>query len=212
MNMYLKKPMEIEYKSMDIIEAELGDHGLTPMELKVVERTIHTTGDFDYKNIVSIKSGAIEEGIKAIKGGCRIVTDTTMGLSGINKRALEKLNCTVECFIGHEEIFKNAKLKGITRSMASMDYAASEEVDIFVIGNAPTALYRIGELINENKVAPKLIIGVPVGFVGAAESKEYIRGFDVPSITTIGTKGGSNVAASIVNALIYMASDGNRDE
>ncbi|WP_253200532.1 precorrin-8X methylmutase [Clostridium sp. CF012] len=210
--MYIKIPMDIENKSMEIIETQLGEHSLSPMELKVVERTIHTTGDFDYKNIVSIKSGAIEEGLKAIKGGCRIVTDTTMVLSGINKRALEKLNCRVECFIGHDEIFKNAKLKGITRSMASMDFAASEDVDIFVIGNAPTALYRIGELINENKVAPKLIIGVPVGFVGAAESKEYIRGFDIPSITTIGTKGGSNVAASIVNALIYMANEGLRDE
>ncbi|MGV8981106.1 precorrin-8X methylmutase [Clostridium sp.] len=210
--MYLKKPMEIENKSMEIIEAELGEHGLTPMELKVVERTIHTTGDFDYKNIVSIKSGAIDEGIKALKSGCRIVTDTTMVLSGINKRAVEKLNCTVECFIGDAEIFKNAKLNGITRSMASMDYAASEAVDIFVIGNAPTALYRIGELIDKNKVSPKLIIGVPVGFVGAAESKEYIRNYDIPSITTVGTKGGSNVAASIVNALLYMALDGNRDE
>lgn len=210
--MYLKKPMEIENKSMEIIEAELGEHGFSPMELKVVERTIHTTGDYDYKNIVHIKSGAIEEGLKAIRSRCRIVTDTTMALSGINKRALEKLNCRVECFIGDKEIFKNAKLKGITRSMASMDYAASEEVDIFVIGNAPTALYRIGELINQKKVAPKLIIGVPVGFVGAAESKEYIRGFDVPSVTTIGTKGGSNVAASIVNALIYMAQEGLRDE
>jgi len=210
--MYLKKPMEIENKSMEIIEVELGEHGMSPQELKVVERTIHTTGDFDYKNIVSIKSKAIEEGLKAIKGGCRIVTDTTMALSGINKPALEKLNCKVECFIGHPEIFKNAKLKGITRSMASMDHAACENVDIFVIGNAPTALYRIGELMKENKVFPKLIIGVPVGFVGAAESKEYIRAFDVPSITTIGTKGGSNVAASIVNALLYMANDGMRDE
>ena len=210
--MYLKKPMEIENKSMQIIEEKLGDHGLTPMELKVVERTIHTTGDYDYKNIVSIKSGAIEEAIKAMMGGCRIVTDTTMALSGINKPALGKLNCTVECFIGHEEIFKNAKLKGITRSMASMDFAASEKVDIFVIGNAPTALYRIGELINENKVSPKLIIGVPVGFVGAAESKEFIREFDIPSITTIGTKGGSNVAASIVNALMYIALDDRRNE
>jgi len=210
--MYIKIPMDIENKSMEIIEAQLGEHSLSPMELKVVERTIHTTGDYDYKNIVSIKSGAIEEGLKAIKGGCRIVTDTTMVLSGINKPALEKLNCTVECFIGHEEIFKNAKAKGITRSMASMDYAASENVDIFVIGNAPTALYRIGELINENKVSPKLIIGVPVGFVGAAESKEYIRGFDVPTITTIGTKGGSNVAASIVNALMYIALGDMRNE
>jgi precorrin-8X/cobalt-precorrin-8 methylmutase len=118
----------------------------------------------------------------------------------------------VECYIGDEETFKVAKEKGITRSMASMDYAARHGVDIFVIGNAPTALYRIGELIKEGRTAPKLIVGVPVGFVGAAESKEYIRDFEVPSITTTGTKGGSNVAAAIINALIYMAMEGKRDE
>lgn len=208
--MYITNPMEIENKSMEIIENAIGEHDFSPSELKVIERTIHTTGDFDYKNIVRIKNSAIEEGIKAIQKGCRIVTDTKMAFSGINKRLLEKHNCTVECFIAEEEIFKIAKEKGITRSMAAMDYASKEKVDIFVIGNAPTALYRIGELIKENKVAPKLIVGVPVGFVGAAESKEYIRQFEIPTITTEGTKGGSNVAAAIINALIYMAV--SRDE
>lgn len=203
--MYIKDPMAIEVKSMEIIAAGMAPHSFGEQELNVIKRTIHTTGDFDYQNIVHISDAAIEAGISAINSGCRIVTDTMMAYSGINKRSLEAAGCKIDCFIGHEDIFRIAKEKQITRSMAAMDHAAKEGVDIFVIGNAPTALYRIGELIRENKVAPKLIIGVPVGFVGAAESKEYIRGFEVPSITTVGTKGGSNVAAAILNALIYMA-------
>ena len=203
--MYMTNPMGIETKSFEIIKKEMGEHSFTQDELKVVMRTIHTTGDYDYKNIVVLKNDPIEKGVKAIQSGCRIITDTKMAFSGINKKALEKAGCSIDCFIGHERVFEIAKEKEITRSMASMDMASKEGVDIFVIGNAPTALFRIGELIKEKKVFPKLIIGVPVGFVGAAESKEYIREFDVPSITTRGTKGGSNVAASIVNALLYMA-------
>jgi len=203
--MYIKDPMAIETKSMEIIRANMAPHSYSEQELNVIKRTIHTTGDYDYQNIVRISDGAIEAGISAIKSGCRIVTDTMMAFSGINKRSLEKAGCTIDCFISHEDIFRIAKEKQITRSMAAMDHAAEEGVDIFVIGNAPTALYRIGELIQEGKVAPRLIIGVPVGFVGAAESKEYIRDFEVPFITTMGTKGGSNVAAAILNAIIYMA-------
>lgn len=203
--MYIKNPMAIETKSMEIISKGMKPHSFNEQQLNVVRRTIHTTGDFDYENIVSISEGAIEAGIKAVSSGCRIVTDTMMAFSGINKRSLEAAGCRIDCFIGHEEVFRLAKERQITRSMAAMEFAASEGVDIFVIGNAPTALFRIGELIQENKVAPRLIIGVPVGFVGAAESKEYIRSFGVPSITTIGTKGGSNVAAAILNAIIYMA-------
>lgn len=203
--MYIKDPMAIETKSMEIISRGMAAHSFNEQELNVINRTIHTTGDFDYQHIVSIRGNAIQAGIEAIKPGCRIVTDTMMAFSGINKRILEKAGCKIDCYISHEDIFRIAKEKKVTRSMAAMDYAAIEGVDIFVIGNAPTALYRIGELIKECKVAPKLIIGVPVGFVGAAESKEYIRAFDVPTITTVGTKGGSNVAASILNAIIYMA-------
>lgn len=203
--MYIKNPMQIEDKSMDIISKGMMSHSFNEQELQVVKRAIHTTGDFDYQSIVSIKEGAIQAGIEAIRNGCRIVTDTNMAFSGINKRVLERAGCKIDCFISQPRIFELAKENAVTRSMAAMDYAASEGVDIFVIGNAPTALYRIGELIGDNKVAPKLIVGVPVGFVGAAESKEYIREFDIPSITTIGTKGGSNVAAAIMNAIIYMA-------
>ncbi|KNF07343.1 cobalt-precorrin-8X methylmutase CbiC [Gottschalkia purinilytica] len=203
--MYIKDPMSIENKSFDIINDGMNEHNFTEQELKVVQRTIHTTGDFDYQNIVMFKNNPIEVGIEAIKSGCRIVTDTKMAFSGINKGALSKANCTMDNYIAREEVFKMAKEKEITRSMAAMDFALQEGVDIFVIGNAPTALFRIGELINEGKVSPKLIIGVPVGFVGASESKEYIREFNIPTITTKGTKGGSNVAAAIVNALLYMA-------
>lgn len=203
--MYLRNPEAIEIKSMEIIDQGMNPNTNNEQELKVIKRAIHTTGDFDYQNIVEIKKSSIQAGIEAIKTGCRVVTDTRMAFSGINKRSLEKAGCEINCYISEEEIFKLAKEKQITRSMAAMDFAVEAGVDIFVIGNAPTALFRIGELIKEGRVAPKLIIGVPVGFVGAAESKEYIRGFDIPSITTIGTKGGSNVAAAIMNALIYMA-------
>jgi precorrin-8X/cobalt-precorrin-8 methylmutase len=203
--MYITNPTEIELKSFKIIEAKMKEHNFNEQELKIVKRTIHTTGDFDYQNIVLFKNDAVQIGIEAIKSGCRIVTDTQMAFSGINKSVLEKAGCTINNYIDREEVHAIAKEKGITRSMAAMDMAVKEGVDVFVIGNAPTALFRIGELINENAVSPKLIIGVPVGFVGAAESKEYIRNFNVPTITTVGTKGGSNVAAAIVNALLYMA-------
>ena len=203
--MYLKNPEAIEEKSMEIIGQGMRANDFDEQELKVIKRTIHATGDFDYQNIVEIKKGSINAGIAAIKSGGRIVTDTKMAFSGINKRSLEAAGCKIDCYIGEEEIFRTAKEKQMTRSMAAMDFAAKAGADIFVIGNAPTALFRIGELIDRVKVNPKLIVGVPVGFVGAAESKEYIRGFDIPSITTVGTKGGSNVAAAIMNALIYMA-------
>lgn len=203
--MYIKDPNKIEDKSFDIIEAGMKEHCFNEEELKIVKRTIHTTGDFDYQNIVKFKNDAIEEGIKVIKSGARIVTDTKMAFAGINKLSLQKAGCTIDTYIDNEEVGRIAKKLGITRSMAAVDMAVQKGVDIFVVGNAPTALFRIGELLEKEKISPKLIIGVPVGFVGAAESKDYIRTFNIPTITTEGTKGGSNVAASIVNALLYMA-------
>ncbi len=203
--MYIKNPEFIETKSFEIIDDGMTVHTFTEAELQVVKRTIHTTGDFDYENIVKFKHNPIEVALEALKNGCRIVTDTKMVFSGINKQALEKSNSTLDNYIAHEEVYRLAKENGTTRSMAAVDFSLDSGVDIFVVGNAPTALFRIGELIKEGKTSPKLIIGVPVGFVGASESKEYIREFDIPSITTEGTKGGSNVAASIVNALLYMA-------
>ncbi len=199
-----KDPTKIESKSMDIIDKGMKPHSLSPEELAVVKRMIHTSGDFDYQEIVNIKPGAIASGIKAFNSGCTIVTDTKMAMAGINKRVLAERGCTISNYVDHEEVFKISKENGITRSMAAVDFAISQQVDVFVIGNAPTALFRLGELIEEKKLAPKLIVAVPVGFVGAAESKEYIRTLDVPSISTVGTKGGSNIAAAVVNALLYM--------
>ncbi len=202
--MYIKDPMLIETKSFEIIGENMGEHNYAEDELKIVMRTIHTTGDYDYQNIVRFNNSPIDKALDALKSGCKIVTDTKMAFSGINKASLQKLGCSIECFIADDEVFKTAKEKGITRSMAAVEIAADRGTDIFVIGNAPTALFRIGEMIKEGRITPKLVIAVPVGFVGAAESKDYIREINVPTISTFGTKGGSNVAAAIVNALLYM--------
>lgn len=203
--MYIKNPALIEKVSMEIIDEEIKKSSFKEEELPIVKRMIHTTGDFDYKNIIDFKGEAVKIGVELLKSGNKIFTDTRMVWSGINKKALKKSNSELLCYIDDEKTSKMAKDMETTRSLVCVDIAVLEKAEIFVVGNAPTALFRLGELITEGKAKPKLIIGVPVGFVGAAEAKEYIRNFDVPSITTIGTKGGSNVAASVVNALLYMA-------
>ena len=203
--MYSTNPHDIEAKSMAIIAQQADLSAFTEQERQIVKRVIHTTGDFEYQRLIEIKPDAIEAGIEAIRSGCRIVTDTQMAFAGINKRALEKANCRIDCYIAHDEVRKIAEAQGTTRAMTAVDFALQDGVDIFVIGNAPTALFRLAERIEQTGLAPELVIGVPVGFVGAAESKEAFRQSNVPSITTIGTKGGSNVAAAIMNALIYMA-------
>lgn len=203
--MYINDPVLIEKRSMEIIDNELNDLVFSEEELLVVKRMIHTTGDFDYKNIAIFKNNAVNIGVELFKKGCKIYTDTRMAWSGINKAAIKRSGSELNCYIDDERALKMSKIMGVTRSSACIDIAFEDEIQIFVIGNAPTALYRLGELIKIGKINPALIIGVPVGFVGASESKEYIREFDVPSITTKGTKGGSNVSASIINALLYMA-------
>ncbi len=203
--MYLNDPAMIEEKSMEIIEQAMVGMNFEENELAVVKRMIHTTGDFDYQRIVVFKNDPVNTGLKLLTQGCRIFTDTRMAWSGINKKALNKSGSELKCYIDDERVKELAQKKGTTRSYAAVDIASRDQVDIYVIGNAPTALFRIGELIKQGRVSPSLIIGVPVGFVGAAESKEFIRELDVPSITTEGPKGGSNVAAAVVNALLYMA-------
>ncbi len=202
--MYIKNPMKIENKSMDIIEEVMGDTNFTEEEKVVAKRMIHTTGDFDYRNIIVFQNDFITAAKEAIVSGGTIFTDTKMAYHGINKPALAKTNSTLKYFIDDERVFEMAKANETTRSASAVDLAVAEGIDMFVIGNAPTALFRILELYKEGKVNPKFIVGVPVGFVGAAESKEYLREFDIPNITTVGNKGGSNVAASIINALLYM--------
>ena len=200
---YIKNPMEIENTSMKIIESEMGEHNFTKEELLVIKRTIHTTADFEYKDLVEISKDAIEASKEVFKRSFTIYTDTNMALSGINKIALSKLNGKAICYVNLDEVHQEAKEKGITRSMAAVEKACNDDVDIFVFGNAPTALFKLKELIKDGKAKPKLIIAVPVGFVGAAESKESLEELNVPYIRVKGRKGGSTVAAAIVNALMY---------
>ncbi|NFA43905.1 precorrin-8X methylmutase [Clostridium botulinum] len=201
---YLKNPMGIEEKSFEIIGEELGAHSFSDEELLIVKRVIHTTADFEYKDLVKISKDAINVGKEVLSKGATIYTDTNMALNGINKMALAKTNSKVICYVNEPDVHIEAKEKGITRSMAAVEKACSDNVDIFVFGNAPTALFKLKELIKEKKANPKLVIAVPVGFVGAAESKENLDELGIPYIRVKGRKGGSTVAAAIVNALLYM--------
>ena len=198
------KPMDIEKRSFEIITEILGDRMLEPENELVIKRVIHTTADFDYADNLAFSEGAVAKGIQALRSGCHIVTDTTMALSGINKTTLSKLGGQVHCFIADPDVAQEAKARGVTRSTVSMEKAAKlEQPCIFAIGNAPTALIALHELMKVGKVNPALIIGVPVGFVNVVESKELIMGDDVPYIVARGRKGGSNVAAAICNAMLY---------
>lgn len=198
------KPMDIEKRSFEIITEILGDRKFLPEEEAVIKRAIHTTADFDYADNLVFSKDAIKKGISALKNGCDIVTDTQMAKAGINKTILEKLGGTVHCFMSDEDVAKEAKERGVTRAIVSMERAAKlKKPCIFAIGNAPTALITLKELLDAKKIDPALIIGVPVGFVNVVESKELIVASSAPHIVARGRKGGSNVAAAICNALIY---------
>lgn len=201
---YIKVPMDIENKSFEIIGKEMQSNSLSEDELKIVKRVIHTTADFEYQDLVYIREGAIEVALKTLKKGIKIYTDTNMALAGINKKALKNLNCKVVCYVNNEEVAQIAKDKGITRSMAALEKAVGEGIEFFVFGNAPTALFKLNELIMQGKSKAQFIVAAPIGFVGAAESKKEIEKLETPMITVRGRKGGSSVAASIVNALLYM--------
>lgn len=209
-------PSDIENKSMAIIDSELGSTDwLSEKERMVVKRVIHTTADFDYSKNLKFSNGAVDIALQTLKNGAVIVTDTNMAKSGISKPAIQKLNCIVDCFMSDSDVSKMAKEKGITRAIASMNKAIelySNVPLIFAIGNAPTALIRIYELIQQGRVLPKLIIGAPVGFVNVIQSKELIMQTKVPYIVADGRKGGSTVVASIINALLYQIYDRNTGE
>ena len=205
------KPREIETRSFEIITEELGEKELIPGTELIVKRCIHTSADFDYAENLCFSEGAVEKALEAIKNGACIVTDTQMAKAGINKKALAKYGGEVYCFMSDEDVAEKAKELGSTRATVSMDKAASlNKPLIFAIGNAPTALVRLYELIEEKKISPHLIIGVPVGFVNVVQSKEMIMDTQVPYIVARGRKGGSNIAACICNALLYMI-DNERD-
>lgn len=202
------KPEEIEKRSFQIIDKEAGQHGWSCAEWQVVRRAIHTSADFEYASSMVLSDGVIEQAVKALQDGAGIVTDTTMALSGISKARLAPFGCRVACHVADPDVAELAAKEGVTRSIAAMRKAVANPANrIFVIGNAPTALFELLRLMQGGQANPALIIGLPVGFVGAEESKNALADakHEVPFITNIGRKGGSNVAAAVVNALAILA-------
>ena len=191
------KPMDIEKRSFEIITEILGDRKFPEEQESIIKRVIHTSADFDYADNLKFSPNAVEKALEALKGGCDIVTDTNMAI-------LASLGGEVHCFMADPDVAAEAKERGVTRAIVSMEKAARlEKPVIFAIGNAPTALIRIHEMIGTGELKPALVVGVPVGFVNVVESKELIMVDDIPYIVAQGRKGGSNVAAAIINALLY---------
>lgn len=198
------KPADIEKRSFEIITEELGGRTFPEGQAEVVKRVIHTSADFDYADNLIFSPGVIEQAKEALRQGATIVTDTNMALAGVSKTTLAKFGGKAVCFMADEQVAKEAKERGVTRAVVSMEHAAKLEGPvIFAIGNAPTALIRLHEMIEAGEIAPALVIGVPVGFVNVVESKELFVGSKTPHIIARGRKGGSNVAAAICNALLY---------
>ena len=198
-------PMDIEKRSMEIISEFLGDRVLDPENEAVIKRVIHTTADFDFADTLTFSEHAVVKGIDALRNGCDIVTDTQMAKAGINKKILESLGGEVHCFMSDSDIAEEAKARGITRAVVSMEKAAKiAKPCIYAIGNAPTALFALRDLIDSGQMKnAALIIAVPVGFVNVVEGKEVIIASSVPYIAARGRKGGSPVAAAICNAMLY---------
>lgn len=205
-------PVDIEKRSFEIIESEL-PHALPEREKPIIMRVIHTTADFDYCDNLKFSENAVDAALDAIRRGAVFVTDTNMALAGINKPALAKLGCAVQCFMADPEVAKAAAEQGTTRAAAAVDKAilisdssnSSQRPVICVVGNAPTALMRICELHSEGRFSPSLVIGAPVGFVNVVHSKETLLESGLPYIAALGRKGGSTVAAAICNALMKIA-------
>lgn len=204
-----RAPMGIEKGSMSIIHEEMKNpHKFTKNQLAIAKRVIHTTADFEYEDIIAFKNNPVESFLEGMKAGLPIITDTNMIRAGINKTALGRYGSELYCFVGDERVVQRAKETGVTRSRLGIDHVAKTFNEaLFVFGNAPTALARTMELCELGQLKAKAIIGVPVGFVGAVESKYLLNETSIPHITTLSRKGGSNVAAAIVNAIMYMEMD-----
>ena len=203
-------PGEIERRSFEIITEELGERTFPKEQEDIIKRVIHTTADFEYADTMTFSKDAVSSALSVLKdrGRTMIVTDTNMTRSGIHRASLEKLGIEAVCYMADPDVAREAKEQGLTRAAVSMNKAArtAEETGkrvIFSVGNAPTALIAIEELIREGRVHPALVIGVPVGFVNVVQAKERIMTADVPYIVAKGRKGGSTVAAAILNALLY---------
>ena len=203
-------PGDIEKRSMEIIGEELAARGITldPEQDPVIRRAIHTSADFDYAETLTFSEGAVGKARDLIRAGALIVTDTNMALTGINKKRIAAFGGEVRCYMADEDVAREAKERGITRASVSMEHAAADNLasgrkTVFAVGNAPTALITLRNMYDEGKFTPDFVIGVPVGFVNVVEAKELILETDIPHIINRGRKGGSNVAAAIVNALVY---------
>lgn len=211
-NIEYVRPQDIEKRSFAIISKELEEKGIVlPKEQELVtKRAIHTSADFDYAKTMTYSAHAVGIAKRLIQNGADIVTDTNMALAGVNKKELAKYGGEAHCFMAEEEVAKIAKERGVTRAAVSMEKAAQiEKPVIFAIGNAPTALIELYEMIQSGKYRPAFIIGVPVGFVNVEAAKDLILKTDVPYIINRGRKGGSNIAAAICNALLYELGDKN---
>ena len=200
------RPEEIERRSFAIITGELESAGIRIDETNapVIKRCIHTSADFDYAKTLVFSEGALEIAKDLILGGADLVTDTNMALAGINKKKLSGFGGRVHCFMADEDVAAEAKARGVTRAAVSMERAAKLDKDvIFAIGNAPTALMKLYEMMEEGLYTPRFVIGVPVGFVNVVQAKELFLSSSVPHIINRGRKGGSNIAAAICNAILY---------
>ncbi len=200
------KPEEIERKSFEIIEKELGNLNVSGGEKEVIKRVAHAAADIEFAKGIIFHPDALKKGVLALKSGSDIVTDVEMVKAGIRKKELETSGNKIYCFLNDEKVIKDAKLKNLPRAVLAMRYAIHHiNEGIVVIGNAPTALFELVELIREEKVSPALVIGIPVGFVGAEESKNALRRLSVPHITNEEKRGGSAAATAVINAIIKLA-------
>ncbi|PKM58969.1 MAG: precorrin-8X methylmutase [Firmicutes bacterium HGW-Firmicutes-4] len=201
---YINNPREIEERSFEIITEEMGDKVFPEAIAPMVKRIIHTTADFEYADLLEILNGGYESGMAALKQGKKIYADTRMIQVAVNKKALADHGIEIVNFVHDADVAAEAKERGVTRSTVSMEKALKDDsVGIFAIGNAPTALYTLIEQVKLGNAKPALIIGAPIGFVGAAESKEALDQIDSPIIRINGRKGGSPVVAAILNAMLY---------
>lgn len=201
-------PAAIEAESFRIIDAEVGPHAYTAREWPVVRRIIHTTADFDFAAATCFSPGAVEAGVAALRRGDKVLCDTHMVRAGVNKARLAAFGSEIVCHVADPEIARAARERGVTRSTLALRRGVADGCGLFLIGNAPTALFELLELAGAGKTRPALVVGVPVGFVGAAESKEALLASDLPFIACRGRKGGSAIAAAILNALMLLAEEG----
>lgn len=202
-----RKPEDIEAESFRIIDSEVPEpRPFQGARWAIVRRMIHTTADFEMLELVRFHERAVESGLNALRSGCVIVSDTEMARRGMPVRRLDPLGCSVHCLMNDPRVVERARSEGITRAKAAVDVAVAElQPDVWVVGNAPTALIRLVERVDEGAANPALVVGMPVGFVNAAESKELLMSRDIPYISIQGRKGGSALAASVINALAVLA-------